>query len=355
MKKNNRFVVALACLLVSCLLVGDGWAAQGPANYLHRPDSWFAGAEAKQVAANILAWQATQGGWPKNADTTTARATGGKPLAPTFDNGATMNEMRFLARIHRATRDASYRAAFERGLAYILNAQYPTGGWPQSYPPDGKYHRYITFNDNAMVNLMKFIREVATDASYDFVNAEQRARARNEFDQGIQCILKCQVKVNGTLTAWCAQHDELDYRPRPARAYELVSLSGAESVGIVRLLMSLEHPDAATVTAIQSAVAWFESVKITGRKVVEVADAKSPKGTDRRLIEDRAAAPIWARFYEIGTNRPMFCDRDGQVKYDLADIGYERRNGYSWLGDWPANLLSKEFPQWQRARGGSHP
>ena len=66
---------------------------------------------------------------------------------------------------------------------------------------------------------------------------QKRAEARQAFDRGIQCILKCQIKVGGKRTAWCAQHDEIDFRPRRARSYELPSLSGAESVGIVPSLL----------------------------------------------------------------------------------------------------------------------
>ena len=125
----------------------------------------------------------------------------------------------------------------------MLEAQYSNGGWPQFHPPPrDTYHRHITFNDNAMVRLMEFVREVATNRSYDFVSREQRQAARAAFERGVECILKCQVRVNGQLTAWCAQHDEKDFRPRPARTFELVSLSGSESVGIVRLLMSVEKP-----------------------------------------------------------------------------------------------------------------
>jgi lysophospholipase L1-like esterase len=57
---------------------------------------------------------------------------------------------------------------------------------------------------------------------------------------------------------------------------------------------------------------------------------------------------MWARFYEIGTNRPIFADRDGVAKHDLAAIGYERRNGYAWLGYWPRPLLDKEYPAWKQ-------
>jgi hypothetical protein len=33
----------------------------------------------------------------------------------------------------------------------------------------------------------------------------------------------------------------------------------------------------------------------------------------------------------------------------LADISYERRNGYGWLGYWPERLLAQEYPAWAEA------
>src|SRR5207253_7627588 len=111
---------------------------------------------------------------------------------------------------------------------------------------------------------------------YDFVAARTRKAARDAFDRGIECILKCQIKVDGKPTAWCAQHDETDYRPRPGRSYELVSLSGGESVGIVRLLMSLEEPSPDVVRAVQGAVAWFEAAKLPGIRVVRKQDMNAP-------------------------------------------------------------------------------
>ena len=44
----------------------------------------------------------------------------------------------------------------------------------------------------------------------------------------------------------------------------------------------------------------------------------------------------------------MFVDRDGVPKFSLAEIGYERRNGYGWYGVWPQELLAKEYPAWKR-------
>ena len=60
-----------------------------------------------------------------------------------------------------------------------------------------------------------------------------------------------------------------------------------------------------------------------------------------------AAPPIWARFYEIGTNRPIFSDRDSVIKYSLGEVGLERRTGYQWLKYWPKNLIEKEYPAWK--------
>src|SRR5690606_27482961 len=67
--------------------------------------------------------------------------------------------------------------------------------------------------------------------------------------------------------------------------------------------------------AILSALLWFE-------------ESQLPDGT-------------WARFYEIGTNRPIFSGRDGIIKYDINEIELERRTGYSWFSNAAGALLSE--------------
>ena len=110
-----------------------------------------------------------------------------------------MDEMRFLARMFNATHDAKYLTAFNAGLDYIFKAQYPNGGWPQSYPLSTKYHRHITFNDDAMVQVMEMLQEIADSPSYEFIEPARRTVAQQAFDRGITCILKCQIRVNGKL------------------------------------------------------------------------------------------------------------------------------------------------------------
>ena len=96
------------------------------------------------------------------------------------------------------------REAFFKGLDHVLTAQYANGGWPQYYPPGKSYARYITFNDGTMVGLMHFVRDIADRPVYEFVDAERRRRAADSFQRGVRCILRCQIMVDGRLTAWCA-------------------------------------------------------------------------------------------------------------------------------------------------------
>jgi PelA/Pel-15E family pectate lyase len=339
-----RWLVSIS--LLACLAVQ---AANHGAAFKGKPENWFRSEEGKRIIANVLSWQASDGGWPKNTDTFSVAFSGERAkLQGTFDNGATTDELRFLARAFNVTGNPACRSACERGVSNIITAQYANGGWPQYFPPPAdKYHRYITFNDDAMVRLMGFVREVARSNSWSFLEAKQRASAQATFDRGIHCILKCQIKVNGKLTAWCAQHDEKDFSPRPARTFELASISGSESVDITRLLMSLEKPSPEIVRAVDAAAAWFENAKLPGIKVVSQPAPGTPKGTDKVVVRDATAKPMWARFYEIELNKPIFSGRDGVKKYSLAEIEYERRNGYAWLGYWPEPLLMNEYPAWK--------
>lgn len=344
MSRPLRLLLAASLLVSTPLLAAGG----GAAAYLKKPDAWFATPEAKSIAANILSYQSDPGGWPKNTDTVDKPYKGDrKELKPTFDNGATTDELRFLARSFNATKDTSFQKAFSKGLDYILKAQYPNGGWPQYIPLSKQYHRHITFNDGAMVRVMEFLREVNDSPIYTFVAEKDRQAAIAAFDKGVACILKCQIVVEGKPTVWCAQHDEVTLKPANARAYELASFSGSESVGVARLLMSLEKPGPEVKRAVEGAIAWFEASKIKGIRIDSKPDPKSPKGIDRVVVADPGAKPLWARFYDLKTGKPYFCDRDGIPKPILADIGYERRNGYSWYGTYAASLLEKDYPAWK--------
>jgi PelA/Pel-15E family pectate lyase len=330
---------ALAGLIVFLAIVPEAWC-QNWKGFANKSDAWYLSAEGLEVAENILSWQSLEGSWPKNGDTTASAYTGSRgSIDGTYDNGATYGEVRFLARAFNVVADNRYRTAVLLAIDDMLDAQYPTGGWPQNNPPGSGYARHITFNDNTMVNIMELMKEVAESQAFAFMDAGRRTNAAAAFDAGIECMLDSQIVVDGTLTAWCAQHDEVTLEPRPARSYEHASISGSESVGVVLMLIKYgDASDPRVANAIDSACEWYEAVKLLGIRQIVVDDNKV-------IISDPTAPPLWARFYEIGTNRPIFSDRDGIIKYDMAEIGDERRNGYSWYGDWPEDALDA-WPAW---------
>ena len=338
-----RLISSAILLCFLCFFVANGQ----PQN---KPDEWYASAEALRIADNVLLYQRSSGGWPKNIDmakplSDSAKASllrDQKKTDSTIDNGATYTQLSFLARVWTAQHQARHRESFLKGFDYLLKAQYPNGGWPQFYPNLSGYYKRITYNDDAMIGVMKLLRDVAAAKPvYGFVDETRRAKAARAVEKGIECILKTQVVVNGRRTVWCAQHDEVTLAPAAARKFEVISLSGGESVGIVRFLMSIKDPSPAVLEAIEAAIAWFEQSQLKGIKWVE-------QGDDRVVVQDPEGGPIWARFYEIGTNRPIFVGRDGVVKYSVAEIEHERRTGYNWYVDEPAKLLTKDYPKWKK-------
>jgi len=324
---------------------------------MHHDEAWFTTPEAAAVTANVLFYQCAVGGWPKNIDMArqpTAEEKVGLVLPlpdslATIDNGATWTQLAFLARVIFSRPDPRFVESFNRGLDYLFAAQYDNGGWPQFYPLHPGYFSHITYNDNAMIGVLDLLQDIAEKkAWFGFIDATRRARAAAAVERGVRCILATQLKEGGKRTAWCAQYDEQSLQPAPARSYELVSLSGNESVGIVRFLMRLRDPSVEIVTAVQSAVEWLERVKINGLRVDYVTDASGSGGLNKVVVSDPNAPPMWARFYLIGSNRPFFSDRDGKIYYDLAEISAERRNEYAWLGYWPQELLEIEYPDWRK-------
>jgi pectinesterase len=201
------------------------------------------------------------------------------------------------------------------------------------------------------MGVMELLEDIA-DARPDFAWCEPdlRGRSRAAFDRGVKCIVDAQIKVNGQLTAWCQQHDEKTLAPANARKYELPSIAGAESAGIMELLMRIDEPSPDVRRAVRAAAAWFERSKITGKRFVHKRDPSLPKGRDRVVVDDPAAPPMWARFYDIETNRPFFCGRDGVKRWTLAEVEWERRNGYAWYGEWGSEAL-KDYAKWSAKYG----
>ncbi|MCX4300765.1 MAG: pectate lyase [Alistipes sp.] len=335
------FIGALFFCVVSTV---PSASAQRKNHWLRQTDeAFFATEQALRIGEQVLAFQRCTGGWPKNidmaapltdADLQGVLAEKSRRDDSTTDNGATTMQLSFLARLYRVTGDMRFRDAFRQGVEYLLSGQYASGGWPQFWPEMRDYQIHITYNDDAMVNTMTLLRDVADGNtpydSGDLIDKSLRKRILRAFDKGVDCILRTQIFVDGEPTVWCQQHDRETFAPASARSYELPSFCSQESAAIVRLLMELPHPDARVKRAVHGAMKWFDTYKITGWRVV--------RDGNTRLVADVDAKPIWGRFYDLEHCAPYVCDRDGQPRRRLEEIGAERRNGYSWYNSHPAQL-----------------
>lgn len=313
------------------------------------------------IGDNILLFQKANGGWPKNYDVFAILTPAQKDsvnakknvLNTTFDNGTCFTQIAALAIVYTASKDEKYKKAALKGLDYLMEAQYQNGGWPQYYPLESNYSKEITYNDGAFTGIMELLKNIGDNqVQYAFIDSKYRVRLKAAYDKGLDCVLKTQINDTGKPTAWCQQYDQVTLQPAWARKFEPPSICNAESAELVLFLMQINRPEKKIIDAIQYAVAWFQESKIYNTRVNTVPAPKmvTPfrvSTTDKVVVTDTSAPPIWTRYYELKTHRPIFCDRDSKIVYTLAEVSRERRDGYAWYTYGPQKVLDK-YSKWQK-------
>jgi PelA/Pel-15E family pectate lyase len=318
-------------------------------------DVWYAGAEAKQLADAVLSYQTPSGGWSKHTGYAkgprqpgmqwTSQNEPGQPAhyVATFDNGATTEELHFLALVWAATKREDCKAGFSKGLDFILAAQYPNGGWPQVYPLEGGYHDDITFNDDAMTRILELLYALKSgELDSALLDEPRRQKAAVAFAAGIRCVLKTQLTVAGKKAVWGAQYDPLTLQPAAARAMEPATLSGAESAGILKFLMTITNPPPEIVTSIEGGLTWLEAAKITGLARVR-RDGKTFYDPDAASTE-----VYWARFYNLTNGQPVFPGRDGVLYETFNAMAAKNKVGYDYYSTQPGSLLKNGQKKWRK-------
>ncbi|TDK33971.1 pectate lyase [Luteimonas terrae] len=332
-----------AALLVAGLLAAHGAFAAG----------------ADPVAERMLQAQTASGGWPKHLDgkaidyakpfeaaAVAALAAADRADDATIDNDATTREIAHLSQAWRMHGDARYRDAAVRGVDYLLAAQYANGGWPQFHPDRSSYRGQVTFNDDAMTQVVGLLQDIAEgEGAVASLQPLRGEAAANAVERALALILDLQVRIDGTPTIWAAQYDETTLQPATARSYELPSLATAESVTIVRLLMR-QPPSPRIVDAIEHAARWFDAHDLEDTAIERVGTAgQRPRAV--RLIA-RPGSTVWARFYDLQRQQPLLVDRGGTIVASLEDMSAERRTGYAWYGVWPQALLARDLRKWRQ-------
>lgn len=211
----------------------------------------------------------------------------------TFDDAGTSEAAQLLLRLYVEKRDPRYRPPLERAIAFVLDSQYPVGGWPQRFPlrydfshhgrPD--YTSYITFNDDVAAQNIKFLI-MCYQALGETRVLEPIVRAMNAF----------LVTQQGPPQAgWALQYTPHDLQPAGARSYEPLALVTSTTADNVEQLLQFFRLTGETkfLARIPDALDWLDSVRLPA----EVAAA--------------AGGGTHPTFVEIGTNRPLFLHRRG--------------------------------------------
>lgn len=303
-----------------------------------------------QYTYNMTTWQIANGGFYKAmADKYKSAYSGGQKSEwrakdggdlGTIDNNATIQEMRLLAVRYKETTNNNYKVAFKtsfnKAVNFLLTMQRSKGGLPQVWPKRGNYSDQITLNDNAMIRAMVTMMDIANKTSpfdSDIIDETTRSKMQGALDKAIDYLLKAQIVNNGNLTVWCAQHDTNSLAPVGARAYELPSKSGNESMGVVWFLMNWPKQTDAIQNAVKGAIAWYKKNRLKDKAFSKTAG-----------VVDKSGSSLWFRFYEVNSDDYFFCDRDGASTktQDFMKISEERRTGYQWAGDYGSAILSTE-------------
>ena len=352
----------------------EGRGAPGQGMSLRHEDAYFGTADARHIADVIVSFQTPGGGWSKNMCFCGELRKPGQPYAAdnlnrypstddfdtpkdshwnyvsTLDNDSTNTQLHFLAKVagHTPGKDGdAYRASFIKGIEYLLAAQFPNGGWPQVYPLEGGYHDAITFNDNAVSESAETLSDVFEgQGDYAFVPAKLRKRAGAAVDHALQCILVSQIVIGGKKTIWAQQEDALTLEPVSARNYEPGALAASESADLLEYLMSLPHPSAELKASIAAGIAWLKGAAVYG---FEYSGGRGTPG-GRQLVAKDGAGPLWARYYSVTTQKPIFGDRDKTLHDTVNELSLERRNGYAWYSGAEQKVIDA-YAAWSKANG----
>ena len=305
------------------------------------------------IANNFIAYQNSDGGWPKNIDWLGAvnadsllNTLPEQHRRSTLDNDNCYSQIEYLSQVYYLTRDDKYKQSAIKGINYILNSQNASGGW-RGWDVDA-----ITFNDQVMSGVMNLFLDILEgNKYYSWINDSLKSKIKTAYDRALSVTLKCQIVVNGEKTAWCQQHNHKTLKPIKARSFELPAITANESSDVLKFLMRIKNPNDSVKNAIISGVKWLKKSALHGIRLerVKIDTSKiiyKEYPYDLIVVHDSSASPIWARYYDIKTNTPFMCNRDGHIVYKLSDVALERRTGYGWYGYWPAEVVYKLYPQW---------
>ena len=276
----------------------DAWHATGDEYYYKA---------AEQVAAALIWGQHPSGGWNYVVDFGGDRslrdwyATVGRNAwrleefqhyygNATFDDQVTSDAAKFLLRLYVEKFDPRYKPALDKAIAFVLDSQYPIGGWPQRYPLNHEFSRhgrpdyssYLTFNDDVAaenISFLIFCYQILGDA-----------RLLDPIVRGMNFFLVTQQ--GPPQPGWALQYTP-DLKPAAARSYEPLALATHTTASNIDHLISFYRLTGETkfLARVPEAIDWLEARRL-------------PAGPDEK-------GRTHPTFIELGTDKPLYVHRRG--------------------------------------------
>lgn len=231
----------------------------------------------------------------------------------TLDDDTTQSALRFLMKLDVVLRhrDALVNSAAKYALSALLKAQYPNGAWPQRYSefPDPKqfpvlrasypeswpreypkvdYRSFYTFNDDTLADMIETL--LLAGELYNDPKLTAAAEKAGDF------IRLAQMPEPQPI--WAQQYNA-KMQPAWARKFEPASVTGGESQGVIRILLRLYRRTGKD--------RFLEPIP---RALKFLSENELP-GEPGQL----------ARFYELGTSRPLYFVKDTyELTYDDSNL-----------------------------------
>ena len=267
-------------------------------------------------AARLLVWmQRDNGGWSEeasingfNPDAVSSHRPshgindGKRSKASTLDGPRTQGALSFLMELDQDVNEDWLSLAIERGLDFMLEAQFDNGAWPQQYPLTGGISDLYTFNDLTIPYCITVLLKA------------HRQYGKQEYREALERAFEFLKKSQGDPPGWAQQYSH-DMKPAWARGMEPPGICSAVTGNVIRTLVDIYiyTGDDNYLSPVPPAIDWLERSRLDNGK--------------------------WARLYEVGTNRPVYGDRKDPNKkhYDYDGLSKDERSSYSWQSEYGIN------------------
>ncbi len=213
----------------------------------------------------------------------------------TFDDGGTIEAASLLLRLYIDKENQFIKTALDKAIGFILNSQYPNGGWPQRFPKARKhknkgwrdYTSDITFNDDVAVKNILFLILC--------YNVFEDEKFLNSIYSAMDNYLEMQQAM--PQPGWAMQYSSKG-KPASARSYEPVSLSTSTTENNIYQLMYFYSltGDKKFLHRIPEAIDWLDNLHLPDS-----------------LIKNGRTHPS---FIEPKTDKALFIHRKGSNSYN---------------------------------------